>query len=191
MDLRIDGIDEMRKLADEHPKAAASALNKTMAQVKTQAIRYITRTYRIKRPDVVAKMGDIRKATPKNLRTWFSSAGRRIGFAYFGAKQFAKGVRVRIRKDKPAQTIPGMFIATVRGKGGGGAHTGGFLRHGPLRVARYGRYAGKKRQAIREWTGPSVPQMLSGIVDKLKVFAYEKLPDILQHEIEWRMNRRK
>lgn len=94
-----------------------------------------------------------------------------------------------IMKGGSAQKVPHMFIATVTGKGGASVHTGAFLREGAKRANKYGRYVGQKRQRLVEWTGPSVPQMMKGVMDSLGKFATEKLPELLAHEIKWRSGR--
>jgi len=141
-------------------------------------VREITAKYRIKRPDVIAKMGEVHKAWPQRLRASFISSGRRISFVYFGAKQFAKGVRVKLSKGGKTQFVRGMFIRTVHGKRGLSTHTGAFIRKG------------EKRLPIKEFTGPSVPQMLSGVYPKLREFANRKLVETFKHEIEWRTRKK-
>ena len=160
-------------LATLFPRATASALNKTIAQAKTRASSDLREVYNIKKSDIDATMS-IRKATVTQLFAMLRTTGKRIALSKFGARQVASGVAVMVKKGA-RKVIRTKFIAT--------------MKSGHIGV--YGR-KGRARLPIIERSGPSVPQLFGSrnIIQKLQTFTTQKLPEILDHEIQFFLSRK-
>lgn len=150
------------------PKAAASALNKTAAQVKTQASRMIRERYNIKASDV-NKTLTISRATQYRLQAALRSRGGRIPLIAFGARQVRQGTSVAVVRGQ-RKVVRHAFIATMRS-----GHRGVFMRKG------------KARLPIEEKKSLAVPQMLGtkAILQRIRDFYAMKLPEVFAHELEF------
>ena len=105
-----------RLSADIGNKATASALNKTVAQAKTNMSKEIRAEFNIS----AAKVGEslvVSKAIGKGARFTLTASleskakrGRSINLAAFGARQTAKGVSFKVKKTGPRKLIPGAFL---------------------------------------------------------------------------------
>lgn len=167
---KLKGFEDAATL---FPRATVSALNKTIAQAKTQASTDLRQMYNIKKSDIDSTMS-IRKATQNSLFAVLRTTGKRIGLAKFGARQVARGVSVMVKKGA-RKVIRTKFIAT--------------MKSGHIGV--YGR-KGRERLPIIERSGPSVPQLFAsrGIMKKIQDFTTQKLPRILDHEIQFFLGRK-
>jgi hypothetical protein len=118
MPVVVSGGDTFTQLAQrlkEFPRrmnqAQATAINKTLAGMKTEAKQAITERANIK-SGVVAKFIDIDKATIETPVGVLSvSKDKRIPIHHFGAKDNGegKGITYQIDKTKPWQVIPNAF----------------------------------------------------------------------------------
>lgn len=103
-----------RMSVEVRTKATVSAVNKTMAQAKTQMTRSITAEYALKSAYVRERL-QIRRATFKggafNISASLVGTGKRsANLIAFGAKQVKKGVSVKIKKVGGRKIITGAFI---------------------------------------------------------------------------------
>lgn len=180
MDLKIDGIDNLRRLGQEFPKASARALNKTMTHVRAQLAKDARQRYKTTSADVKAGMGSISKAKPTHLSTYFRSKGKRIALTYFmtaaNVRKSLAQAGVKIKRRTPVtfqitrgvkRKLRGAFVAKMES-----GHVGVFTR------------TGGKPLPIEQRTGPAVPQMLSGAFSRMKG-VHEYLRKTLEHEINW------
>lgn len=172
-------LSEIPKVA---PKAMASALNRTIATVKTDMKREAVAAYEIKGADVMKTLR-VRKASPSNLRAEASSIGQPVALIHFKVKprnpptkQTKKQLQVKIKKSAGFQTIkmkPSAFVQSVKGANNVFARTG------------------KNRLPIKRLYSLSIPQMISndGVIQKITEKANETLEKRVQHEIEYRLNK--
>lgn len=111
IDLKIIGLSSIEVLANETVirKAIATALNRTATSAFTAGSKKIRERYNIKAKDIRAS-SYLAKATSGNTEATLSITGGPIPFKYFGAKQVAKGVTVRILKGRRRSLIKHAFI---------------------------------------------------------------------------------
>jgi len=178
VDTRTD--DRMKQIAQQFPKATASALNKMGKQVKTYGSELVRAQIKASKRSV-DKTFKIIPATPDRPVVVVKSTGRAIALVPPHATQTTTGVTVRLTR---LARIRHAFIATMPS-----GHQGTFMRFGPKRQMTRGRHemADYKRQAIFELTGPSVPSLLGSPTYRkyIKDFVKRHLPDILKHEINF------
>lgn len=188
MDLNVD-LSNMERMGKEYPKAAASALNKMAKQVRTQAVKEIGQKYNLKAADIKGVIQDPTRATPTKLTARLKARVRGVGLIKFAARwKRPKGWGATWRGKPPAtvsvirgtrKPVKGAFIATMQS-----GHTGVFVRTGNT--------TSKGKAEIEEKFGPSPAQLFGSraILAKMRAFVASKLPAILKHEIEWRLDRK-
>lgn len=115
-----DAAGLLRNLDKLQRKAAISALNRTGQQVRTAANREIRKTYSFK-ARVVSQSMKLQRSQFARLEVSVISEGRRTQVIDADARQTAKGVTVRIGKQR--KLIRGAFIATMKS-----GHVGVFNR---------------------------------------------------------------
>jgi hypothetical protein len=188
MDLDIKGIENMERMGRDNPKAAARALNNTMRHVRTQMVKDARTRYKISAADMKQGMGDIMRASFKNLSAIFRASGRRVTISRFVSpalltKSLAQaGRKISARPTIKAKiirgsvtTFPRAFAANVK-TAKGSEKTLVFWR--------------TKTGSLKAVTGPSMPDVLNGTWQRIKGVR-EKLFDNLAHEIEWMNSKRK
>jgi len=181
---------DMAALGRQFPKAASSALNRTVKQAKTQASTLVRERYNLKKSDLDRNI-KVKNSSASTLQAALKVSGRRQPLIDFGARQTAQGVSVAVVKAE-RKVIRTSFIPKLPS-----GHKGVFLRFGPKVRMQKGRYAGtnvlrqrigdpRKQKAV-ELTGPGVPGMFSStqVYGKLKQFVQETLPKNLASAINF------
>lgn len=155
LDIRADVRDVDRALSGiKHGTATVvtRAANKAIRTARTAAVRGIARDVPgLKQKRVRAAM----RISFANVHYWtsaVSATGLRIPIIDLGARQTQRGIMHRAQDGR--RLIPSAFIATMES-----GHRGVFMRKGPKRAMKGGRYAGKQRQPIVELYGPSIPRV--------------------------------
>jgi len=163
-------------------KATSRALNRVIQMARTDASKTIRQQYAFKAAEVKATMR-IFNASQYKLEATLNSKGKRTPLIKMGARQKAKGVSVKIGKQR--KLIKGAFIATMKS-----GHTGVFIRL-------EGTVAGKRgkpilNRKIKELYTIGVPEAFGARVVSQSMVALvkDKFPERLQHEIEWLMKQR-
>ena len=170
----VQGLDKINITLENYykniPKAAAHALNRTLAMVKTQQTKMAREKYQVKRA-AVFKNNNIIKASSSNLEGKLISKGSGLGLDNFklnpsrrlkNKKEVTVVVKNNIRK-----RIQGAFIAYNDGK------LGVFVRKGSTNYP------------IKRLVGPSASQMLGeeNILEYLQGYAQDKFKERLTHEL--------
>ena len=121
LNIKTNFPDVQRQLAtlqaDIAAKATASALNKTIAIAKTAMSREIRSEFVLSASDVNASLLVGRARASQGRYSLFaelssiSKQGKRgLNLIHFKARETAKGVSFKVRKNGPRKTIPGAFI---------------------------------------------------------------------------------
>jgi len=175
INLSSKSLTELKQMGRQFPVAGASALNRLARMAKTEISSQIRQGYNIKKKDVdpYIEFPASGRATARRLRAVLRSSGMRIPLGYFGARQTKTGASIAIKKGQRRIIVHG-FIAT--------------MRFGKQQV--YMRTT-KARGPVKALKGPSIAQLfgskyIKAIIDKL---IESKFPDILRHEIEFRLTR--
>ncbi len=197
----IDIMDVNVKAA--YQKAMISALNKTLAMLKTYVKRELSQTYNMRPSDVERYLKVVRASTTRQ-RGWIQAQHVRISLGKFkGTKQGQTGAEITIKQTK---TLPGTFVA-VMSSGHKGVYSRKDSKGNPLPyvVPRQGRYAGMTykrmkgkvgqplpRQKMRELPGPSMAQLFAStsMTKKMQEFCSRELPRIFVHEFNYYLTRR-
>ena len=165
----------LTRLGNAAPLAVTRALNRTIEQVETVAIRAIAQ-------DTGLQQKTVRKALHKTLATFdnltatFTIRGRPLSLVALGARQTTTGVSYRVRGSQTS--IPHAFLATMPS-----GHRGVFLRTGI-----FGRRNNPKLERIAERFGPSLGEVVQNqpaIIDAIAARATERFPPNLDHEISF------
>ena len=157
-------LKEIQAVLDGIPrglqKALARAINKVAVSLRYRLIKFVASRTDL-RQKIVRRAFRLRRASWGLLEALIRIRSGPIPLLAFGARQKATGVSIR-------SPIPVATGAVERGRGEKGfiphafiarmpqGHQGVFIRQGPKRRMRSGRYAGKMRQPIRELFGPSI-----------------------------------
>ena len=181
-----DVIAELQAAGQETRPAVVRALNKTVAQVKVRASRYVRDAgYKLKIADI-KKAIKVNQASTGRLRADAVANGRPISLMNYNARPVSAGVSVDVLNGR--KTIAHAFIATGRG--------------GNQQV--YVREAGSKHKKvikdgkvqwralpIRKLYGPSIPDALAskGVEQALRELIAERFPVVLEHEHAWLLKR--
>lgn len=197
MEINITGVDALERIGREFPKATSRALNRTMSTVKTQMVRDGSKRYKIKAGELRKASGKISKANVRRLLASFKASGKRFPLVKFVTDAVVSrsmeqlGKKLRSRPKQITATITrgakakyrGAFAAIVAAGGEGLSHTGIFVRTGKKMKSN------PKRDAIKQLSAASLPQMFGGTWERLI-----KSPDVraileknLKHEIEWEL----
>jgi hypothetical protein len=188
-------------------QAAFSALNKTGAQVQTFTKRLISTRYALS-AGFVAKRITGRPLSTSYLAYGLSGKRRAIPLITTGGEKTFSPAPVQTGKKKPGmprnyrtgggtkvtvlrgrrRIIPSAFIATMpQDKAMGPGHIGVFRRTGEFSTATKGRYAGHRREKIKEIKAMSIYKVLRTAVVKQQItkFYREKIRPILGHELQF------
>jgi len=162
-------------------RAAVAAINKTVAGIRTDATRLVTRRYTIA-PNTARDTLTVAKATKGSLQGRVQSRGSAIPLHAF---------KVGPRHTSGARPSGGLRVSVQ--KGGGGRLGSAFMVAGLKVGGKIGRASagvaqrlGRTRYPIRALYGPSVPAMLSqqAQLDELQQQAGTRLDKAMAHEIE-------
>lgn len=182
-DIRIshDARDLLRRLDEagrqKFPRAAAAALNKVAATVRTVAKRDIARQTGLRSGVVLAGLA-IERAGPDRLLAAVVATGRPVPLIGFAARQTRAGVTAHAWGGR--KLYPGAFIATMPT-----GHVGVFRRlgdrRGAPRPAKGGKTPGRiirPELPIKQLWGPSIPGGLrdAAVQAALRATVAERLP---------------
>lgn len=198
-EVTVTGTDALaRRLLDlgaDMPRVCARAVNRTLATIKTGAVRALAQEVGLRNKDVEPAIA-IDKATFSKPIGLFRLTGKRIPLAVFHARQTKTGVAYRLPGG--AGLVPSGFLSTMKS-----GHRGVFRRaegQGPVnqrrqRGARKPAAAGVVmvgRLPIVERFGPSLPGAFikAGLLEQMRGRADEALARNLEHEIAYAISRR-
>ncbi len=167
------------------PVALSRAINRATEGMRTDITKTVTEQYAVRAGDVRATMKLVR-ANPSRLEASVHIEGPRIPL-----------IRFKTSPTKPPKTkIPTTRVMTSRAGGFQGykgafvqrmdsGHVGVFHRRGEKRIMKSGSAAGKERQPIAEWYGPSIAEMSGApsITQVIEQGAYSRMEKTLDHEI--------
>lgn len=165
--------DSLRHMPNGTQKALASAINKVLPGVRTDAVRAVAKVYTVKQSEARGTM-TIRKASRSKAEGAVRSDGSPIPLIKFSVrpksvtkKRPKRGLTVQVKRGQ-AKRLPGGFIAQM-----GSGHIGVYTRKG------------KKRFPIEERHGPAVPSMLkdTGAHETIQQQADARLAKAVDHEI--------
>lgn len=159
------------KFRKEAPKVMSRALNRAISAGKTQASKDTRSKYTVKAGDINATI-DLKKSTKNQLSASFRSRGKRMSLTKY-----------RVTPTMPKPQKPPKSLKVMIEKGNKVAYKGAFLADlGSMKVFKR---VTSKRLPIKELTGPSVPQLLKGILKTKTVNdrANEVYKSRLDHEI--------
>ncbi|MDY7537668.1 phage tail protein [Undibacterium sp. RTI2.1] len=181
----IDSVlrDMQRVEADVRQKATVRALNKVIAQVKTDVSRQIRDAgYNLKVSDIKKGLATF-NATSGNLTARCVASGRPIPLIRYSARETSKGVSVSVLNGR--KVISGAFIATMPS-----GHKGVYTRTGNAhkKIVKNGRTTWSGLP-IKELFGPSIPDGMANkaVQDSLQRLVDDKFPSILAQQIKYLM----
>lgn len=171
-------IKQLSGVPKEIPRAAASAINRTLTFTRKRVNQEVRKTYNIKSGDITKTL-EIHKANASNLSASIISKGGRLTLGRFGRSvgswKKGKKIKVKVKKTgiKVVNTNPKAFIAGLTGNS-----------HIVKRV-------GKSKYPIKVLHTLSVPQMISNenVSEKVQQEASEKLQERIEHEVEYRLSK--
>ena len=171
--IQPNSLMNLKQITQQLRPAALRALNKTARMVEVQANRQIRGRYNLKRSEVDAAISS-KAASISKLTAMISAKGKPLKLYNFGRNQTKKGVPVIIIKGQ-RKIIAHAFYAIMKT-----GHAGVFQR------------TSRKRLPIKELTTISIAQMFGTKVNREKLinFFYEKLPEVLRHEIKFFLDRK-
>lgn len=158
-------------------QAAANAINYTITKIKTQTSKSIRKNYLVSAKNVKGAL-DIKRASRSNLRGVLASRGSPLLLTAFRVRNHKRApVKVQIRKQGGAKSVPGLFLGVSRN-----GYKGAMQRK--KRKARY---------PLRIPYGPSVPQMFGAenVIGELTPLAEATLNERFLHEVEYRFQKMK
>ena len=169
-------IEKAKSLLKNYPQqviaAAASAINRTSAMVKTEVSKTIRKNYLISAKDIKSTLS-IKRASRLKLTGMISSIGQAPLITAFRVRAHKKGpVRVQVMKKNKPKPVLGLFIgSSLKGYVGAMQRKNLSMRY-PLRIPH----------------GPSVPQMFSAdrSMSVIAPFAEKTLNQRFLHEISYR-----
>lgn len=171
-------IRQLSNVPKQIPKAAASAINRTLTFTRKRVNQEVRKTYNVKSGDVTKTL-EIHKANASNLTAYIISKGGRLTLGRFGRNtgnwKKGKAVKVKVKKAgiKAINTTPKAFIAGLTGN-----------NHIVKRE-------GASRYPIKVLHTLSVPQMISNenVSETVQREATEKLRERIDHEVEYRLSK--
>lgn len=145
----------LQAASKDAPKAFKLALNASRRIAKKDSASQSAKVYNVEEKRIAK---DLR---PKEIDGFtfviIGGKGRRPpSLLAYGAEQNARGLLVTVKKKRGPRLIRPAFIAN-----GWNGNRLPFLRFGPKRVMKKGRYQGKLRQPLFALYGPSVADMLT------------------------------
>lgn len=158
-------------------QAAANAINRTITKIKTQTSKSIRKNYLVSAKNVKGTL-NIKRASRSKLRGVLASQGSPLLLTAFRVRKNKRGpVKVQIRKQGGAKSVPGLFLGVSRN-----GYKGAMQRK--KRKARY---------PLRIPYGPSVPQMFGAenVIGELTPLAEATLNERFLHEVEYRFQKMK
>lgn len=156
------------------PKAINSALNRTIDGVRTDITKQVTATYDIKAKPVRASM-KITRSSMSTLQAAVSGAGSPIPLINF-----------HVTPNKPGKQAPGTILRASVKKSGGKPIPDAFVQKMSSGHEGVFKRGGKERLPVKEFYGPSVPQMMGEekIQKQIIESAGERFSNRIDHEIE-------
>lgn len=153
-------------------RAVASALNRTITQVKTQATRSVRSEVKLKAKDIHDRLVLIRAHSSKSaslqMQAIMKISGKPVPLISYGARQTKKGLAVHVKKSRVI--LKHAFMARMRS-----GHGGIFVRKT------------KKRLPIQELYSTRVSDVFknTGFIPKLTHFAQGKFSHNFAHNMTY------
>lgn len=157
------------------PKVVSRAINRTASPAKSEISQGIREKINATAKRVNERINII-KATYNNWIATIHISRRRLPLMAFGAKQTAKGVSYKIKRNGSREFIPHAFIATMKS-----GHEGVFERDW------------MERLPITEKFGPSIGEQfrnLPSLIRRVTDSAYERLEHNIDSQIDYLLMRR-
>lgn len=165
------------KVPKEINLAAVNAINRTITKIKTQTSKSIRKNYLVSAKNVKGTL-NIKRASRSKLCGVLASKGSPLLLTAFRVRNHKRGpVKVQIRKQGVAKSVPGLFLGVSRN-----GYTGAMQRK-----------KRKERYPLRIPYGPSVPQMFGAenVIGELTPLAEATLNERFLHEVEYRFQKMK
>lgn len=165
----------LRGMPRAMPGVLSRAVNRTAISARTQINKEIRQEINIKAADLNEKL-ILEKAKQNYPVAVIKMSRKRIPVMDFGAKQTAKGVSYKIKKQGGRQTIKSAFITTMPETG----HTGVFKRWG------------KTRLPIVELKGPSIGEVFKrgpALIKRITQQAYKNLGHNIESQLDYVLGR--
>lgn len=194
--IRIDDAELQRvqqrlgELQHKAPNAIASALNRSISNIKANVPKEVRKNYHVKTADIKETL-KIFKASASKLQAKVTSSGRTLGLNKFKVSPMTvnpkRKSQLKIAVEKTGiKQILGAFILNLNG-------AKVFTRSGEKHSPTKGSYAGKGvlREKINRKFGPSVPQMIGNetTVNKINQDAYTTYETRINHEMNRLLSR--
>lgn len=157
--------------------AAVNAINRTITKIKMQTSKSIRKNYLVSAKNVKGTL-NIKRASRSKLCGVLASQGSPLLLTAFRVRIHKRApVKVQIRKQGGAKSVPGLFLGVSRN-----GYKGAMQRK--KRKARY---------PLRIPYGPSVPQMFGAenVIGELTPLAEATLNERFLHEVEYRFQKMK
>ena len=182
------GVKALTDLAQEFPRAAIRALNRTGRAAEVQANAEIRKTWNLTRRDVdksifhrIAGVNRISARGVMEYRIW--AKGARVAWIRFNPRQTRAGISIMIRKGGRKQVRSAFIPQMPTG------HMGVFVRKGAKRRMTKGRYASSTalRQPIVERRTISVAEMFGAqsVRKRLDEFVGVKLVEEMNAQVSF------
>lgn len=185
-DSLIDLVESIKTASADSDKSFKLAMNGSRRKSKALTQTICAGEYNVSK-DRIGKDLAVRAVNGYSYEITGRKRRRGPSLIEYGASQTSSGLAVTIRKDKGAKRIRSGFI-----RNGLSGNLLAFVRSGPARVMRLGRYEGQRRQPLKALSGPSVADMLnnetvfSGIQDNFFSTVSEELSNRLVRAIKKR-----
>ncbi len=183
----------MAGIKNGYKKVLVRSLNKTIAGVRTDAVREVGKEITPK-AKIIRKTFKLFKANYANLSASVKSTGWPLPLIHYLARQVKKGVSYKIRKRIPKRLVlKHAFIATMES-----GHKGVFWRKfkgTPTKKVKpnlnYGALPEKYRLKIKEQYGPSVPDIMGDDKQMKPILekAGNRLSKELDHQLEFELSK--
>ncbi len=196
LDVQADFKEVNKMLSDLETglvtKAANSALNKTITSVQSVALKKISKDIGMTQKNV-RKFMSKHKSTFKRLEAFIESNGiERVPLLLLGARQTKRGVTY-VGKGGKRKLLKGAFIATMPKMRTDQyrRHSGVFKRTGNFSKKGFGRFAGKRRENIKERFGVSISYVMasSAVERAMREVAGKRWNKTFQHELNYRLRK--
>lgn len=168
----VQGLGNFEK---EMPRAAISAVNRTLTHVNKRTKQLVAAEYRVKSSDIQSTI-TITKARKGKLLAYIKSEGRRLTLSRFKYGNSKKAIKVSIKKKegpKQVATSPKAFIRTLNGN------------------QQIMKRKGRSRYPVDVLRTISIPQMIDSleVSEQIQREANAKLSERINHEIDYRLRR--
>jgi len=189
MEVELKGIKEALEMYDPKKvrQATRSTLDKTMTFMKRRLITLVTELYNLPATEVRSATKSVR-TTMTELVATLKISGKRISLVKFPYAQMPKGVAASIKLGK-SFFIPHGFVQTMSTGFKGVFKRAGKFKFKIIPNVKHRNPAGVRREIIRHYPGPSIPEIVGseGFKPIVEKEAGEHMEKLLMEEIEKRI----